>query len=136
MANEQNLKPCKTKKEARERGKKGGIASGIARRKKKSMLEAARAVLQADMPEQVLKNVQKLTGTVDDDENSIFYGMTAVMANLALKGNVQAYNSLKDIVTQIENQGFDSTVEDDPLSKALEGLGKELTSDNNENEGD
>ena len=35
MANEQNLKPVKTKSEARERGRNGGIASGKARRENK-----------------------------------------------------------------------------------------------------
>lgn len=34
MANEQNLKPVRTKSEARERGRNGGIASGKARREK------------------------------------------------------------------------------------------------------
>ena len=39
MANEQNLKPVRSKKEARERGKKGGIASVKARKKKKDLKE-------------------------------------------------------------------------------------------------
>lgn len=37
MANEQNLKPVQSKEEARELGKKGGIASGKARREKATM---------------------------------------------------------------------------------------------------
>ena len=39
MANEQNLKPVTSKKEARERGRKGGLASGEARRKRKTLKE-------------------------------------------------------------------------------------------------
>ena len=39
MANEQNLKPVRSKAEARERGKQGGIASGKARREKKLIKE-------------------------------------------------------------------------------------------------
>ena len=39
MANEQNLKPVKSKKEARERGRKGGLAAGEARRKRKTLKE-------------------------------------------------------------------------------------------------
>lgn len=34
-----NLKPARTKSEARERGKNGGKASGVARRKKKALKE-------------------------------------------------------------------------------------------------
>lgn len=37
MANEQNLKPFKTAKEARESGRKGGIASGQARKERKTI---------------------------------------------------------------------------------------------------
>ena len=40
MANPENLQPVKTKKEARERGRNGGIKSGIAKRKKKLMTDA------------------------------------------------------------------------------------------------
>ena len=39
MANEQNLKPITSKKEARDRGRKGGLASGEARRKRKTLKE-------------------------------------------------------------------------------------------------
>ena len=39
MANEQNLKPVSSTKEARERGRKGGLASGEARRKRKTLKE-------------------------------------------------------------------------------------------------
>ena len=39
MAHEQNLKPVNSKKEARERGRKGGLASGEARRKRKTLKE-------------------------------------------------------------------------------------------------
>ena len=39
MANEQNLKPVSSKKEARERGRKGGLASGESRRKRKTLKE-------------------------------------------------------------------------------------------------
>ena len=39
MANEQNLKPVKSTKEARERGRKGGLASREAKRKRKTLKE-------------------------------------------------------------------------------------------------
>lgn len=40
MANIENLKPVRTKKEARERGRAGGIKSGEAKREKKLFKEA------------------------------------------------------------------------------------------------
>lgn len=39
MANEKNLKPVKTKKEARERGRAGGIKSGEVRKARKTFKE-------------------------------------------------------------------------------------------------
>lgn len=46
MANEKNLKPPQSTSEARERGKKGGIASGKARLAKKTAREYAIAALE------------------------------------------------------------------------------------------
>lgn len=121
-----NLKPVQSKEEARERGKKGGIASGIARRKKKSLLECARTVLEADIPEKQYKNIENMVGGLKEDENTLFTASVAVMVNKALKGDVHAFNSIKDIVQQIEDQAFTREIMDDPLTKALEELGKEL----------
>ena len=45
MANEQNLKPIRNEKEARELGKKGGIASGQARREKATMKKTLEMLL-------------------------------------------------------------------------------------------
>ena len=54
MANEQNLKPVKSKKEARERGRKGGLASGEARRKRKTLKEELLLVLSdGDIQEKI-----------------------------------------------------------------------------------
>lgn len=126
MANEQNLRPVRTKKEARERGRNGGKASGIARRKKKSLLECAKRVLEADIPEKQYKVLEKQIGSLKDDENTLFTASVAVMVNKALKGDVKAFNSIKDIVAQIEDQQFTREIIDDPLTKALEEMAKEL----------
>lgn len=50
MANNlENLKPIRTKEEARERGKNGGIKSGEARRAKKSMKEMLDYLLEKEI---------------------------------------------------------------------------------------
>lgn len=46
MANNDNLKPVRTKKEARERGKNGGIASGKARKARKTLKEELLMILE------------------------------------------------------------------------------------------
>nr|DAJ85376.1 MAG TPA: hypothetical protein [Caudoviricetes sp.] len=48
MANEKNLKPVRTKKEARERGKNGGKKSGEVRRARKTLKEELLALLETE----------------------------------------------------------------------------------------
>lgn len=132
MANDENILAYKfgggsrTAKQEREMQRKGGIKSGETRRKKKSLLECARRVLEADIPEKQYKKIAAQIGDLGEDENTLFTASVAVMVNKALNGNVHAFNSIKDIVQQIEDQNFTREVMDDPLTKALEELGEQL----------
>lgn len=54
MANEQNLKPVRSKKEARERGKKGGIASGKARQARKTLKEELLLLLEQEKMQETI----------------------------------------------------------------------------------
>lgn len=121
-----NLDIIRTEAEAKKKGRNGGIASGKARRKKKSLLECARTVLEADIPEKQYKSIEKMVGGLSEDENTLFTASVAVMMRKALSGDVKAFNAIKDIVQQIEDQAFTREIIDDPLTKALEELGKEL----------
>ena len=77
MANERNLKPIRTESEAREKGRNGGIASGIARREKKT--------------------VQKILGDFLD------LGITQnrTLEALARKAGLSTDGSIKDLVTAV-----------------------------------
>ena len=77
MANEQNLKPVKSKKEARERGRKGGLASGEARRKRKTLKEELLLMLE---DEEVQKSV------------------AVALIQEAQNGNVKAFGMLRDTI--------------------------------------
>ena len=48
MANESNLKPVRSKEEAREKGRKGGIASGKARRERKTLKDELLLLLESE----------------------------------------------------------------------------------------
>lgn len=48
MANEKNLKPVKTKSEARERGRNGGIKSGQVRREKRTIQQILKTITDGD----------------------------------------------------------------------------------------
>lgn len=121
-----NLVLIDSTEKARELGRKGGIASGKAKRRKKSLMKAAEAVLSSPMPKQVKAQIEKMVGDVDDESDMLFTAATAVMVKEALSGNVAAYNSLKDIVGVIEDNMLSDTQQDDELSKSLEELGKSL----------
>ncbi|WP_185731172.1 hypothetical protein [Streptococcus suis] len=65
MANEQNL-IVPSSDEARKNGKKGGIASGKARRKKSNLKKAFETILQADVTSSVAKKQLSNVGVTDE----------------------------------------------------------------------
>ena len=74
MANEQNLKPIRTESEAREKGRNGGIASGAARREKKTVQKILNDFLSTaakDNP-QVAKLAAKMGLKSDDSIKDLF----------------------------------------------------------------
>ena len=87
MANEQNLR-VPTSSEARENGKKGGIASGEARRAKKSLREAMQVLMDADLTG---KDGKTMTGTE---------AMAAKAFQSALKGDWKAWEVVRDTAGQ------------------------------------
>ena len=87
MANEKNLR-VPTSSEARENGKKGGIASGEARRAKKSLREAMQILMEADLTG---KDGKTMTGTE---------AMAAKAFQAALKGDWKAWELVRDTAGQ------------------------------------
>ena len=77
MANEQNLKPVSSKKVARERGRKGGLASVEARRKRKSLKE-------------------ELLLMLEDEE--LQQSVAIALIKQAQNGNVKAFGMLRDTI--------------------------------------
>lgn len=82
MANEKNLKTPSTS-EARERGKKGGIKSGEARREKR---------LLKDLLEEAL--------LIKTDTGNKYIDITNALIKQAEEGNVKAYETIRDTLGQ------------------------------------
>ena len=82
MANERNLNPVKSENEAREKGKKGGIASGEARRKKKTIRETLEMMLSGKMPD----------GATRQD------AIVVALLEKALSGDVRAFEAIRDSI--------------------------------------
>lgn len=126
MANEQNLQPVRTKKEARERGRAGGIASGKARRKKASLRKAAERIMKADIPKNLKKQIEKTYGELEDADDMMYTAWVAVMSNEVIKGNVQAFKALNEMTGFIDEQEEVENAEPDALSKALQEIADKL----------
>ena len=77
MANEQNLKPVSSKKEARERGRKGGLASVEARRKRKTLKEELLLMLSEGETQQ---------------------SVTFALIEKAMSGDTKAFEVIRDTI--------------------------------------
>lgn len=113
MPNEKNLIPFnkRTESEQREIAQKGGIASGAARRRKRSMREAADYYLS--LPETDRRRVNAMLRDGIDTED-IDNQMAVVMgiAESAKRGNPQAASVLLKMLGE-------DTAQDDPAADAL-----------------
>ena len=87
MANEQNLK-TPTSSEARKNGKKGGIASGEARRRKKLLRECLEELLEKDITD---RSGNTMTGAE---------AMAVKVFQQALKGDLKAFEIVRDTAGQ------------------------------------
>ena len=93
MANDENLQPVRSEKEAREKGRKGGIASGEARRKRKTMAEALKILLYEGKVNEATKSMMRAEG-IDDEEMTHQMVITRSLIAKAEAGDVQAYNTI------------------------------------------
>lgn len=97
MANEENLIPVtkRTKSEAREISKKGGQASGAARRKKKSMKQVANYLLSLPVVEELQEEMIQSGIASDEADNQT--ALVFSMMQRAIKGNVTAAQFIANI---------------------------------------
>lgn len=92
-----NLIPITSEEEAREKGRLGGIASGEARRKKKLIKEQLELLLSLPLKDENAKRKLEQIG-IDADNLDNQMAMVISLWNKALKGDVQAFNSIRDSV--------------------------------------
>lgn len=87
----------RTKEEQRKIAIKGGIASGKARRRKKLIKEQLELLLSLPLKDENAKKKLKQLG-IDADNLDNQMAMIIAIWNKALKGDVQAFNSIRDSV--------------------------------------
>lgn len=93
MANEQNLR-VPSSEEAREIGRKGGIASGKARRRKADLKRAFNTILKADVANENISKQLEALGFEATNEMAL----AMVMMQKAMKGNVKAFEQIARLV--------------------------------------
>lgn len=107
MAKGQNNLRVPTSDEARENGRKGGIASGEARRRKKSMAEMANMMLNMRITDTAKVSMKRSGINVDDieadDMNAISY-MIAGQIKSAAQGNTKAMEYLSQLSDRAEKK--------------------------------
>lgn len=91
MANEQNLIPFTSdqdREEAKKNGKKGGVASGLARREKATMKKVLMEMLEE----------------IGDKENNLTYKQLATLGLIkgAVQGNAQNYKTILETTGEVE----------------------------------
>lgn len=123
LANEENLKPFGSgqlsESEEREMRSRGGKKSGETRRRKKTMKETAKMMLDMEIPAagKELKAKLKAMGILEED----FTYQSAIMVgilNQAMKGNVKAAAFLRDTIG--ENPLLTQDEENSTLADVIE----------------
>lgn len=119
MPNEENLIPMdqRSQSEAREMGRKGGIASGAARRRKRALKEAADIYLALPVSDKRKRNRLARKG-LDPEEIDNQMAMIVGLAEAATEGDSRAGRLIVDIL------GEDGKADpaEDQLAKAKEML--------------
>lgn len=116
----------KSGKEAAKAGAKGGVNSGKSKRKKASLMRCAQRVLESDITPEIKSQIERMTGELDDENDTLFTAAAAVMVKEAIGGNVQAFRELKDLVRDMDGAYVEEDTEEDGLSKALREWGESL----------
>ena len=102
MANEENLIPAskRSKSEARENSKKGGIASGKSRRRKKALRTALKEAVSLplkDLPPDLRDGIM-IAAKVTDEELTVAEVLIGSIVRTACNGNSQMAKLLLDTI--------------------------------------
>lgn len=106
MANADNLKgkgfDSRTTEEQREIARKGGIASGASRRRKRTMKSGAKMLMDMPASKSIAQKL-KLLG-IDEEDATYQMGVMVAMLQQALDGNVKAAQFLRELIGEDPKQ--------------------------------
>lgn len=102
MANAQNLRPIRSASEAREKGQKGGFASGEARRARKTV----RAELETLLAMHPVNSKGKVSAI------SYQTGIVVALVKKALRGDTKAFELIRDTIGEKPAENVTITTND------------------------
>lgn len=114
----ENLNPVRTKEEARERGRAGGIKSGEARRAKKNMRETAKALMSMQVYGDTNKRNLEAFGIQKEDQNYQTAVVVRLMQKALVEGDTSAIRLIGELTGDLNKFGFG--MENDPDLVELE----------------
>lgn len=122
MPNAKNLIPASAldPEERKELGRRGGVASGVSRRRKKSLREAVDHILALPVTDAKTKRLTGRMGIAEDDAD-YQAAIVAAMVREALKGETKAAKLLMDLADD-NAEGAGRYAEDDPLTASLKEM--------------
>lgn len=98
MANEENLKPVRSESEAREKGRKGGIASGKSRREVKAMRDTLQSLLSMPVKAGKTADIDSIKNLAALEGKNVTVQEAIMLAQVqkAVNGNVRAAEYVRD----------------------------------------
>lgn len=93
-----------TSEQARENGRKGGIASAQSKKKRKTMSALATMMVNAQLQGKTKDTIKKQFGLSDDDDITIASAMMAGQMQSAMKGNSKAFNAISALIKEQEDK--------------------------------
>lgn len=126
MANGKDNLIVPTSDEAREYGRKGGIASGEARRAKKTRRELALQIANAQIKNDTIKQIVKVNTGLEDEDIT---GDAAVVNGLytaALNGDVKAYDRWEQLTADLKSDNDHYELPARVIGKAFVDINRQI----------
>lgn len=120
----ENLKPCRTTEEARERGRKGGINSGKRKKEKRKLKEIAEMLLDMKAPNDIIERFEVLYPDLDAKEMTNRLAIVQRLILNALAGDNKAFELLRDQIgekpkEEIVNTNQNINITDEKIINAV-----------------
>lgn len=122
VANEENLKPVRTKSEARERGRNGGKKSGESRRRKADFRKTLNMLLTAEIDSPEWTPVLEALGL----DSTLESALNMAMIKKGLEGDVKAYEAVAKYAGQSSQTEADEEEQKIRTDRAKKARDQEL----------